>query len=46
MKSEASRVEFLLNKKVPVLVFQSQHNLMVQNPGAMKWVERLRYENS
>ena len=43
MKNEVSRVEFLLSKNVPVLVYNGQDDLIVQSAGTMKWVDRLRY---
>ena len=43
MKNEVSRVEFLLNKNVPVLVYNGQDDLIVQSADTMKWVDRLRY---
>lgn len=43
MKNEADRVEYLLNKNVPVLICQGQDDLITQNPGTMKWVDRLRH---
>lgn len=43
MKNEVSRVEFLLSKNIPVLVYNGQDDLIVQSAGTMKWVDRLRY---
>ena len=38
MKPEASRVEYLLSKGIPVLVYNGQDDLIVPSLGAMKWV--------
>ncbi len=46
MKGEASQVEYLLGKSIPVLIYQGQDNFIVQTPGTMKWVDRLKYEKS
>lgn len=43
MKNEVSRVEYLLSKNVPVLIYNGQDDLIVQSAGTMKWVDRLRY---
>lgn len=45
MKPEASRVEYILSKGIPVLVYNGQHDLIVPPLGAMKWVDNL-YHNS
>jgi carboxypeptidase C (cathepsin A) len=45
MKNEVSRVEYLLSKNVPVLVYNGQDDLIVQSAGTMKWVDKLRYAN-
>jgi carboxypeptidase C (cathepsin A) len=43
MKSEINRVEYLLSKGLPVLIYNGQDDLIVQNPGTMKWVDRLHH---
>ena len=46
MKPEVNRVESLLAKDIKVLVYNGQDDLIVQNPGTMKWVDRLHYTNA
>ena len=41
MKPEVNRVEYLLAKGLPVLIYNGQEDLIVQTPGTMKWVDRL-----
>lgn len=38
MKSEVRIVESLLQKKVPVLIYNGQDDLIVETPGTIKWV--------
>jgi len=44
MKPEMTRVEYLLGKGIPVLIYNGQDDLIVQNPGTMKWVDRIYYD--
>lgn len=46
MKSEIGLVEELLSKAIPVLVYNGQDDLIVPNPGAMKWVDRINFSNA
>jgi carboxypeptidase C (cathepsin A) len=39
-------VQYLLNKGYPVLVYNGQDDLIVSNPGTMKWVDRLQYDKA
>ena len=41
MKTEINRVEFLLNKGMPVLIYNGQMDLIVTTPGTMRWVDKL-----
>jgi carboxypeptidase C (cathepsin A) len=41
MKPEMNRVEYLLNKKVPILIYNGQDDLIVETPGTMRWVDRI-----
>lgn len=43
MKSEIVLVEDLLSKGIPVLIYNGQDDLIVPNPGAMKWVDRINF---
>ena len=44
MKNEVPRVEYLLSKNVPVLIYNGQDDLIVQTSGTMKWTDKIRYE--
>lgn len=46
MKPEVYRVEVLLAKNIPILVYNGQDDLIVQNPGTMKWVDRLHHTHA
>ena len=46
MMPETSRVEYLLSKNVPVLVYNGQDDLIVQSPGTMKWLDDISYDKS
>jgi carboxypeptidase C (cathepsin A) len=46
MKNEINRVEYLLNKGLPVLIYNGQDDLIVSNPGTMKWVDRIYFANA
>ncbi len=35
---ETARVEYLLSKNLPVLIYNGQDDLIVTNPGTMRWV--------
>ena len=46
MLDENSRVEYLLNNGIPVMIYNGQDDLIVQNPGTMRWVEELNYPDA
>ncbi len=46
MKPEANRVEYLLSKGIPVLLYNGQDNLIVPSLGAMKWVDNLNHNSA
>lgn len=46
MKSEMNAVETLLYKGLPVLIYNGQDDLIVQNPGTMKWVDRIHFSQA
>ena len=46
MKPEMNRVEFLLNKKVPILVYNGQDDLIVETPWTMRWVDRIYHSDA
>ena len=39
-------VEELLEKNVPVMIYNGQNDLIVETPGTFKWVERLHYDKA
>ena len=41
MKTEIERVEYLLHKNMPILIYNGQQDLIVSTPGTMKWVDRI-----
>ena len=43
MKPEDRRVEALLARGMPILIYNGQDDLIVQNPGTMKWVDYLHH---
>lgn len=46
MMPEVSRVQYLLGKGMNVLIYNGQDDLIVQNPGTMKWVDRLHHDSA
>ena len=46
MMPETTRVEYLLSKNMPVLVYNGQDDLIVQTPGTMKWVDQLNFDKA
>lgn len=46
MKNEINLVEELLYRGLPVLIYNGQDDLIVQNPGTMKWVDRIHFTQS
>jgi carboxypeptidase C (cathepsin A) len=44
MKPEITRVEEILYRGLPVLIYNGQDDLIVQNPGTMKWVDRIYFK--
>ncbi len=46
MKPEINLVEELLYKGIPILIYNGQDDLIVQNPGTMKWVDRIHFTQS
>lgn len=45
MRQYVIRVEYLLTKNFPVLIYNGQNDLIVPNPGTMRWVDLLEYEH-
>lgn len=43
MQPVTDKVDFLLQNKIPVLVYNGQDDLIVTSPGTMTWVEKLDY---
>ena len=43
MQPVTDKVDFLLQNKIPVLVYNGQDDLIVTSPGTMSWVEKLDY---
>lgn len=39
-------MEFLLANGMPVLIYNGQDDLIVQNAGTMKWVDRIFYTHA
>ena len=46
MKPYVSLVEDLLKRKVHVLVYNGQNDLIVESPGTFKWVERVHHDSA
>jgi carboxypeptidase C (cathepsin A) len=46
MKPEYNRVEYLLGKGLPVLIYNGQQDLIVPTPGTMRWVDRLFFNQA
>jgi hypothetical protein len=46
MNPEIERVQFLLHKKIPVLIYNGQQDLIVSNPGTMRWADRLFHDSA
>lgn len=46
MQPEVQRVQFLLNKKIPILIYNGQQDLIVSSPGTMRWADKLFYDNA
>jgi len=38
MKPEVARVEYLLFKDFPVLIYNGQNDIIVETPGTLRWV--------
>ena len=45
MKPEVARVEFLLLKDLPVLIYNGQNDIIVETPGTNRWVEQIVYKD-
>jgi carboxypeptidase C (cathepsin A) len=43
MKNEVALVEYCLGKKLPLLIYNGQNDIIVSNPGTMRWVEQIHY---
>lgn len=46
MQSEVHRVEYLLSKDLPVLIYNGQNDIIVENPGTMRWVDQMFFKNT
>ena len=46
MKTEVDLVDYILNNGIPVLVYNGQDDLIVQNAGTMRWVDKLAYAST
>lgn len=46
MKNEVHLVEYCLSKKLPLLIYNGQNDIIVETPGTMRWVERIQYADS
>jgi carboxypeptidase C (cathepsin A) len=46
MKNEVRLVEYCLSKKLPLLIYNGQNDIIVESPGTMRWVEQIRYSES
>ena len=46
MKTEINRVEYLLNKNMPVLIYNGQMDLIVSTPGTMRWIDKIFYSQA
>lgn len=45
MKPEVARVEYLLSKDLPVLIYNGQNDIIVETPGTNRWIEQLHYKD-
>ncbi len=45
MQDYSIRVEYLLLKQVPVLVYVGQNNMVVSSPAVMRWVDELEHSH-
>lgn len=45
MKPEVARVEYLLSKDLPVLIYNGQNDIIVETPGTLRWVEQIVYKD-
>ncbi len=39
-------VEYCLENKLPTLIYNGQNDIIVENPGTMRWVENIHYTNA
>lgn len=46
MKPYTTLVEDLLARKVHVMIYNGQNDLIVETPGTFKWTERLHYDDA
>lgn len=46
MQPEILRVQYLLMKKIPILIYNGQQDLIVSNPGTMRWADKIFYDNA
>lgn len=44
MQNYILRVEYLLLKKIPVLVYSGQNNMIVPVPSVMRWMDQVEFE--
>lgn len=45
MQNYILRVEYLLLKQVPVLVYSGQNNMVVSAPSVMRWMDEVEFAN-
>lgn len=43
MRDEVHLVEYCLSKKLPILIYNGQNDIIVENPGTMRWVEQIHF---
>lgn len=46
MMNEVHLVEYCLAKKLPMLIYNGQNDIIVETPGTMRWVEQIQYADS
>ena len=46
MMNEVPLVEYCLAKKLPLLIYNGQNDIIVETPGTMRWVEQISYADS
>lgn len=46
MKDYVHLIHDLLQRKVNLMIYNGQNDLIVETPGTFKWVERVYYENA